>query len=115
MFSATDDAKVQTLSPQDQEQLRKAIAEAQGDGVSPKAVWILQQPLFRGSRIDWCLTWATNCGTPAATVACKLAGFRRAVPGAFAYFITSPTIVLGTDQVCTGSCGALAWVGCEYP
>lgn len=115
VFNATDEAKVQTLSPQDQEQLRQAVAKAQGEGVSPKAVWVLQQPLFRGSRIDWCLTWASNCGDPAATVACKLAGFRRAAPGAFAYTITSPTIVLGTDDVCTGACGALEWVGCEFP
>jgi hypothetical protein len=115
VFSATDDAKVQTLSPQDQEQLRQALAEAQGQGVSPQAVWVLQQPRFRGSRIDWCLTWSSNCGDPAATVACKLAGFRRAAPGAYAYTITSPTIVLGSDQVCTGACGALAWIGCEFP
>lgn len=117
VFSATDDAKVQTLSPQDQEQLRKALAAAQGDSVSPQALYVLQQPTFRGRRIDWCLTYGQDCGNPAATVACKIAGYRRAIPGAFATVRTSPTVVLGTDQFCTaaGSCDALAWVVCENP
>ena len=34
VFNAADEAKVQTLSPQDQEQLRKALAGAQGDLLS---------------------------------------------------------------------------------
>lgn len=117
VFSATDDAKVQTLSAQDQEQLRKALAAAQGEGVSPQALYVLQQPTFRGRRIDWCLTYGQDCGNPAATVACKVAGYRRALPAAFATVKASPTVVLGTDQFCTaaGSCDALAWVVCENP
>lgn len=116
VFSATDDAKVQTLSPQDQEKLRKAVAEAQGQGVSPQAVWIMSLPFFRGTRIDWCLTWATNCGDPAATVACKLRGFRRALPGAYGTIAAPPTYVLGTDQICNfPGCTGFTWVGCEFP
>ena len=115
-FRATDDAKVQTLSPQDQEKLRKAIAEAQGNGVSPQALYVLWAPTFKGTRIDGCLTWATDCNNRAATVACKVNGFRRSLPGAFAHVSARPTIVLGDDLICNQpGCGGFLYVTCEWP
>ena len=114
VFRATDDAKVQTLSPQDQETLRKAIAEAQGRGVSPQAVWIMWLPFFRGTRMDWCLTWGDKCGMQAATVACKIGGFRKAI--AYGTAALPPTYVLGDDQICNfPGCHGFTWVSCEYP
>jgi hypothetical protein len=116
VFRATDESAAQVLSPQSQEQLRKTLATAQTEGIGIQSLFVLTQPRFRGTRIDWCLTYGTNCGQPAATVACKVFGYRKSV--GWAQEAAAPTYVLGSDDIACpggGGCSGLAWVVCENP
>lgn len=116
VFSATDEAKVQTLTPQDQERVRKSLAEAQGSGIGIQSLTLIQQPAFAGTRIDHCLkNDPGTCGDQNATVVCKISGFRRSIPGGFAVDGISTTFYLATDNKCSGSCGAFTYVICENP
>jgi hypothetical protein len=117
VFNATDDAKVQTLAPQHQEQVRKTLAEAQSRGVNIQSLVLIQNPTFAATRIDQCLkSDPGSCGEQSATMACKVAGFRKSFPGAWAVDATSTTFYLSTDSKCSGGpadCGAFTFVICE--
>lgn len=123
VFSPSDEAKVQTLTPQDQERVRKSLAEAQGRGIALQALTLIQQPTFAGTRIDQCLTPGPapvpeTCGDRNATLVCKIAGFRKSFPGGFAVDQSSTTFYLATDSTCSGgpeNCGAFTYVICEHP
>ena len=58
-------------------------------------------PRWFDDRLDWCLTWASNCGKPAADNFCK----RQRYTGATT-FTSEPgvgkTRVSGTNQICNG-------------
>jgi hypothetical protein len=115
-FSVTDEAKVQTLSPQNQEQVRKALAEAQGSGINIQALTLLQQPKFNGVRLDFCLLPMNNlavCGDANATLACKVAGFTRSLPNGWAVENVQKTFYLAGDFTCDGACGAFSYVICQ--
>ena len=75
------------------------------------------RPIYRGDRLDWCLTWGTNCGKPAADAFCNrhrytnALVFRAQVPGQL-----QTTRLIGTNQVCRGTfCTAFAYITCESP
>jgi hypothetical protein len=73
------------------------------------------QPRWIEDRLDWCLTWGTDCGKPAADNFCK----HRRFSGASA-FAADPgvghTRVSGTNQVCDGSfCTGFKFITCTGP
>jgi hypothetical protein len=60
-----------------------------------------QNPVWKGYRLDLCLTWGTNCGKPAADAYCRNQGFSDS----FYYVADSDqsltnTRLIGTDQIC---------------
>jgi len=59
-------------------------------------------PKFKGKRLDWCKSWATNCGEPAAEAWCRSKNFDVATKFTIDEGIgaSSPTILIGTGQVC---------------
>ncbi len=73
---------------------------------------VFYNPTLQGMRIDRCLTWATNCDEPAASVFCRYRGYSHAIHWAWEY--TSPTIVQGDGQVCNANvCGAFTEITCQ--
>ena len=60
------------------------------------------QPRWFDDRLDWCLSWGTNCGKPAADNFCKRRRFMGAIN-----FASEPgvgrTRVSGTNQICNGT------------
>ena len=69
--------------------------------------------LINGVPVDWCATWATNCGQPAADLFCRSQGFPRAERWTRA--MEQRTYVLGDARFCdstTPACGALRDVVC---
>jgi hypothetical protein len=40
-----------------------------------KDITTFRNPRYEGHFLDWCLTWATDCGRPAARAFCRLKGF----------------------------------------
>lgn len=76
------------------------------------------KPLFRDSRLDWCLTWGTNCGKPAADAFCNRRRFTAAKQmRAEIVGRSAATRLIGSDQICSGQdfCTAFAFITCEGP
>ncbi|MEF2145514.1 MAG: hypothetical protein V3573_08720 [Desulfovibrionaceae bacterium] len=67
-------------------------------------------PRIRGLAVDHCLTWATQCDWPAAHAFCREMGYAQA--SAWTWDYMSPTLVLGSGQVCEGRCGGFTSVTC---
>lgn len=76
------------------------------------------KPRHLDDRLDWCLTWGTNCGKPAAVAFCNrrrftgVVVFRAEVVGK-----SAPTRLIGSNQVCSGHdfCTAFAYITCTGP
>ncbi len=76
---------------------------------------VFANPDFQGQRLDACLTFAKDCGMPAADAFCRSRRYANAfsaeldpVPG------RSSTRVIGTGQVCQGShCTGFQQIICE--
>ena len=107
LFDASDTETLSSLSIDAQ----KEILDIQKN--SAEALVVIDNPRFNGYRIDMCLTWGNNCGTRAASVACKLYGFSR--PASYGVqWNYGLTYVLADDKLCTSSsCDALDWILCE--
>ncbi len=76
------------------------------------------QPRYFDDRLDWCLTWGTDCGKPAALAFCNrrrfedVVVFRAEVVGK-----SARTRLIGSNQVCSGQsfCTAFAYITCTKP
>ncbi len=69
-------------------------------------------PLVNGKRVDWCLTWGTDCGQPAADHFCKSQSYGRAETWRWEY--VEPTVILGDGKECSGKvrCGGFSFIRC---
>lgn len=63
------------------------------------------KPEHEGYRLDWCLSWASQCGEPAATKWCSLRGYTKAVDWVIESDIgdIQPTKVLSSGEICDQS------------
>jgi hypothetical protein len=73
----------------------------------------VENPTMSGVAVDICLTWATDCGQPAADAYCRAAGYAVA-----SNFTPRPhaqqTYVIGSGQICNGDfCTAFGSVTCQ--
>jgi hypothetical protein len=68
-------------------------------------------PTSNGAAVDWCVTFATNCGGPGATQFCQRQGFANAI--SWKTFHPGRTFVLGDSRFCNGSvCTGFSFVRC---
>jgi hypothetical protein len=68
-------------------------------------------PMANGAPVDWCATYANNCGAGGATLFCQQHGFSAAV--SWQTFTPGQTYVLGSNQFCNGSfCTGFSFVRC---
>jgi hypothetical protein len=64
-------------------------------------------------RLDWCLTWASDCGKPAADYYCKTKGHAQATGFKIDENIWK-TRILKTGQKCTDpECDGFKYIDCE--
>jgi hypothetical protein len=80
---------------------------------APATSYYVENPTMSGAALDYCLTWATDCGKPAADAYCRAAGYADATN-----FTPRPhaqrTYVIGSGQVCNGDfCTGFASITCE--
>lgn len=74
------------------------------------------RPMYQGNRLDWCVTWAQNCGKPAADAYCRHQGFTHATR-----FEQAPNIggrrstrLIGTGAICDQpACDGFRFIRCE--
>ena len=72
-----------------------------------------KKPKYKGKRLDWCKTWATDCGEAAADAFCQYKGFDGAIDFVEAVDIGN-TKVIGTGQVCSDqSCDGFKKITCQ--
>ncbi len=69
-------------------------------------------PQTNGTYVDWCATFANNCGQGGADQFCRTQGYSRAASWSWGY--VDRTWVIGSSQYCEsrGQCGALKDVVC---
>jgi hypothetical protein len=71
------------------------------------------KPMAGGRRLDWCLSWATDCGKPAADFYCKSKGHDKAISFKIASDI-GKTRILKTNEKCTQpDCDGFKSITCE--
>jgi len=68
-------------------------------------------PTANGAPVDWCATYANNCGAGGAAQFCQQHGFSTAL--SWQTFNPGRTFVLGSNQFCNGSfCTGFSFVRC---
>lgn len=73
-------------------------------------------PKLNGRRVDYCLHWGAECGSPAADAFCRAKDFSRSADFKVAEDIgaQTPTLVIGDDRVCSAAaCDGFAFIRCE--
>ena len=73
-------------------------------------------PSLGGYRLDWCRSWAAECGQPAADAFCRAKGYSRAIGYAPAHDIgaSTPTRVFSTGQICDQAfCDGFSSITCR--
>jgi hypothetical protein len=69
-------------------------------------------PHMRGAAVDWCASWATNCGKGGADQFCQLKGFAGASD--WTMYRPGKTWVIGSNRHCTGpNCQGFRYVTCR--
>jgi len=74
-----------------------------------------RSPMYKGYRLDWCLSWAQDCGKGAADAWCQFKGYQVARQFQIAEDIggSAPTKIISTGQMCTkDSCDGFKWIEC---
>ncbi len=72
-----------------------------------------QRPKLKGKRLDWCLTWGSSCGKPAADAYCELKGYDNAVTFRIAENI-GHTRIISSKQICEDqTCDGFNNITCE--
>lgn len=91
-------------------------ASPPGTATPARQAQTFQSPMHGDLRLDACLTWAQNCGEPAATAWCKSRGFTRATayPTENVGGAGIDTRLIGSNQVCKAQfCASFSHVTCE--
>jgi hypothetical protein len=70
-------------------------------------------PTVDNIALDWCLTWAADCGKPAADYFCRLKGYQQSVNFQEAQDV-GYTKLPKTGQICSAQyCDSFAFVDCQ--
>ena len=70
-------------------------------------------PKINGYALDYCRSWAKDCGMPAADAWCKKAGYKRALRFGVSWD-SPPTIVIRSGKICNQPfCDRISFVVCE--
>ncbi|MEZ5666282.1 MAG: hypothetical protein R3F55_02385 [Alphaproteobacteria bacterium] len=91
-----------------------AVQPVPGDAIEcADCVRVFDQPALAGYPVDICLTWAEQCGQPAADAFCIASGFATAIAFEFQYE-SPPTRVIGTGEICEFDyCARFATISCR--
>ncbi len=94
-------------------QVTCATAAGPGPGPGPGGeVFRFNNPRMQGATVDWCSTWATNCGWGGANQFCQSRGYSRALN--WNTFRPGRTWVMGSNTHCNGGvCVGFSHVTCR--
>jgi len=74
-------------------------------------------PLLNGYKLDWCYTWAKDCGQRAANAYCQRRGYRRASNFKIDHNVGEPTRLIGDQaKLCSSDeCDSFRYIRCSRP
>jgi hypothetical protein len=90
-----------------------APAQQQGGGAdfAPGRA-VFDRPQVNGIALDWCVSWARDCGDAAAQSFCRSQGYARSI--GYLTYTPGRTIVPASRQICEGSiCGGMLRIDCH--
>jgi hypothetical protein len=94
-------------------QCSKTVADGGGSGGSGGDEVTFMKPKVKGRRLDWCKSWATDCGEAAADAFCEYKGFDGSTSFEEAVDI-GHTRVISTGQKCDDpSCDGFKKITCQ--
>ena len=81
----------------------------------PMALEVFLKPEHpQGLRLDWCKTWGSNCGKPAADQFCSIKGYKTSIGHAIDPRIGLTRILQDNRMVCWGQpCDSFKYIICE--
>jgi hypothetical protein len=92
-------------------QCTKTVADGGGSGGGDEVTFL--KPKYKGKRLDWCKSWATDCGEPAADAFCEYKGYDGSTSFEEAVDIGN-TKVISSGQVCTDqACDGFKKISCQ--
>jgi hypothetical protein len=92
-------------------QCSKTVADGGGSGGGEEVTFV--KPKYKGKRLDWCKSWATDCGEPAADAFCEYKGYDGSTDFVEAVDIGN-TKVISSGQVCTDqACDGFKKITCQ--
>jgi len=80
------------------------------------ATVVINQPKWKGDRLDWCMNWSQGCGKDAADAYCKASGYQNVINFAMAADIgsTHQTRLISTGAVCDQDfCDGFKFIECK--
>jgi hypothetical protein len=86
------------------------FARAFAFAAAGQAMQSFVNPVFRGQRVDHCLSYARECDGPAALAWCQRYGYSRIVK--WEWVNIPQTITLADQKSCDGSCGGFTSIVC---
>lgn len=93
---------------------RKSMLQQCAGGGSQTKTFV--NPKYKGLRLDWCYSWASDCGAVAAKAYCAYRGYPLVKSWGLAENIGSytKTRVFSTSQVCDGpECDGFSQITCK--
>lgn len=73
-------------------------------------------PTWNGYRLDWCQSFETGCGKPAADMFCQKKGSPQATGFAIQPHVTFQTMTIGQNAVCdprSHVCDSFSYIDCQ--
>jgi hypothetical protein len=75
-------------------------------------------PVWQGRQLDYCMTWAKDCGQPVADAFCREQGFSKSLYWKKStYYAQQPTLLIGTGELCDpakgNSCNYFGVITCQ--
>jgi hypothetical protein len=71
------------------------------------------KPKYKGARLDWCLSWATDCGKPAADAYCDWKGYTKSTGFQIDENI-GHTKIISSGQLCDDpQCDGFKTISCK--
>jgi hypothetical protein len=72
------------------------------------------RPKYQGVALDWCYTWASNCGTKSANEFCRSRGYPKGALGFKKENNVGYTKIMRTGQICNApGCDSFRYIDCK--
>jgi hypothetical protein len=91
-----------------------ALAFAGSAGLASAETKVFEKPRYKNLALDWCKSWATDCGKPAADAWCVKQGWDSASKFSRWDDLGEPTRIVSNNQICDQpDCDSFTKITCQ--